>query len=728
MTNNLQTLYCISISFVSLFLVGFPVSAFLFNPKNQELSETTWLVAPFVGLAVIILVLQNFSYLGLPLEKTYYLVWVLAFLFWGLTLKSFSIKVIIKSVPVIVLSAALLVYLFHSIGLIRTGAHDYVGRAWPDQLNYVFLSQFLMHFPLHHESLNPFIHQPSLLKGAYFAATDRVGEAIYQGFIACSTFVDAKTTFEPTILLSPFLIVLAIYLTAKRIFLKTNVALCVAAVSGLLPSLAMIHLENFYSQALATPLLLIWPFIIANMLDHPQWKKICLAALILAAVTSIYTEYYLVFIGLLVVSVFFPLKSAKHFLTRCIYMSSIVIVAILFNPEYFSVFMKIIHKSVSISVLDRIYPWVNSLSGLARLWLGDWVMQLSAASAEVVNVLTCFFVAIALIGLAYETYKQKNNFLFSLCCLTLLPFTIYFAGHHQYHYQYYKLLLSISPLFPLGIALAFQHLKKLRYFQYVILVPLVVFGYLCCGGATLSMVMNSTDINKSFMLERGGNFKLLSADTREIEKKLNNMSGKNILIYWNDEFFEGNFINGWLSYFSRNNYLWLANPIQGDHASPLNELTTADLPEHFLLIAPTSLENFILGKSITKNLQNNTYGIWEIAGKQWALFYYSGDFIKLENISNRPFFSNDNHVQFHLIAGKKGFLTLKLNAYTQTENPFIQLRVTTDKNFSKIFAIHIPREKIILTIPVNIGPNVIKIESINSSIDEPMLQLQNVVF
>jgi hypothetical protein len=90
---------------------------------------------------------------------------------------------------------------------------------------------------------------------------------------------------------------------------------------------------------------------------------------------------------------------------------------------------------------------------------------------------------------------------------------------------------------------------------------------------------------------RGGAHKLLSPSTRRIQDELSAICGEDIYIIYKDNFFNGNYINGWLAYFARKNRVWVANARIGDATigkiihpqKPLHQaflLTSFDLKEH----------------------------------------------------------------------------------------------------------------------------------------------------
>jgi len=607
MHSILITWLSIFIPLGSLFFIGLPVAALL-NTKQQELShQTLWVIAPFLGLAVIVLLLQNLVYLGIPIAKSFYSVWFVAACLWVILIKTDAIKKIVP-IPGLLLFAAFIIYLVHGLGMVVVGPEYYVGHGWYDQFNYVSVSQFLMDHSLLHAHLNDLINQPSALRAFLLIASERIGQDVFQGFVASSLSVSAKTSFEPVILMLPFLTVLVIYEIAKRFFLSRNIALLVAVLAGSLPSLALIHLESFLSQALATPLLLLWPCILVDVFEKINWKTISATALLLSAVASIYAEFYFIFLFLAFcfsVVVSYQNKSIKPVVILFI----IALVALCLNSGFsFHLMEQAVHAIHNRSYV-RIYPWVESLDALHWLWLGEFTLTFKYGWKIVVDSFSIIFFTLAYIGFGIAAYKKRDALSISFFMAILLPIVIWLVSVNQYGYQFYKLLITMSPLFPVGIALACKFLFASRLYCREISAYLSVLLGTLTLSATLFMVLLSTNIDALTYLKRGVGYKLLQTDTREIQDTLSEVSGQDILIVWQDDFRHGDFINGWLTYFARNNRVWLTNSLVGDKNLQPYLADMKSLPKHYLLLtSPT----FHVTQGTTKLWENGTYVLWRI--------------------------------------------------------------------------------------------------------------------
>src|SRR5262245_46317583 len=212
----INTIWCIIIIWISIFFVGIPFN-WLLHGRTWP-GEQAWLEAPFLGIAAIILLLQNLVYLDLPIRYTAPLIWIGGLAGWFWMYRRKQISAVFATLPRTLFCTALAVYLLHGLGLLIIGARFYMGRAWGDQYNYTALAQFLAdeRFSM---SLSEVGHRPYLATALNFKS-DRIGQSVLHSFFAISSLQEAKTLFEPTILLSVALIVFAVYGLGRRFGLQ----------------------------------------------------------------------------------------------------------------------------------------------------------------------------------------------------------------------------------------------------------------------------------------------------------------------------------------------------------------------------------------------------------------------------------------------------------------------------------------------------------------------------
>src|SRR5262249_54063327 len=135
-----------------------------------------------------------------------------------------------------------------------------------------------------------------------FKQYERIGQALLQAFYTVSTFKDAKALFEPTILLLPAMTVLAVYAVCRRLGLAPGWSLLTAVTAALLPGVATMHLDCFLAQSLGTPFLFLFPVALDDLHRRPGWASLLRAAILLAAIISVYVEYLPILLACLALS------------------------------------------------------------------------------------------------------------------------------------------------------------------------------------------------------------------------------------------------------------------------------------------------------------------------------------------------------------------------------------------------------------------------------------------
>jgi hypothetical protein len=611
------------ICLASLYFIGLPAAVWLSSDAGP--SERLWVLAPFLGMAFIVLISQNLIYLGVPIAQSFYWIWAGAVCAWLVMIKKGVIKKL-RPLPIVLLVSACLMYVLHSLGLLVVGPAYYVGHGWYDQFNYVVAAQFLMDHSLPHIMLKDILYQPAIIKALTIITTpeigifaDRIGEVIYQGFVACSSFTDAKSSFEPVILLLPFMIVLVMYEIARRFSLSKNTALIVAVLAASLPSMALIHLESFLSQALAVPLLLLWPCVMKDVFDKPDKKNLFIAATLLALATSLYADYFLIFLMLSCCVWIMHLMQKKQVKSLFIFLLLLGL-SFALNPGFISHIVTITIRALQEKKGINLYPWADSVAGLTWLWLGEITLILKGWWKVFFDSLSVVFFVMAYLGLALNVYKRRDELSVSFLALALLPGLIWLKGSNHYNYQFYKLLISVSPLLPLGITLTLQATLRRGMTSRLIYRDL---GYGFAMGvavvtcaATLMMIAMSAQSETLARLKRGVGYKLLSSDTREIQIRLTALHDQNILIAWRDDFRQGDYINGWLTYFARHNRVWMVNPLIGDKNLGIYLPALQLLPKEYLLVTSVNNSYVPTGSSRAKIWSNDTYQLWRVSYPQ----------------------------------------------------------------------------------------------------------------
>ena len=734
------TIWVVFISFFSMFFIGLPFSILLIHPLREDQTlkagvhsegdrqNDSWVAAPFLGISVIVLVLQNLCYMGLRIGWTFFLLWLVSLFiwFWLVKYRRKRIATLFAAVPKSLFVTGISVYLIHGIGLFLVGASYYVGRAWHDQFNYTITAQFLVDYSTH-SSIESLYGSPCALR-ALGLLSDRIGQSVFHGFLTCSTFTDAKTTFESAILLAPFLIVLAIYQLQRPLALPGKLMIIVSGIAGLLPSVAMVHLESFFSQALAMPFILIWPWFAFEAIRCPDWKRILATALILAAGTSIYTEFYLVFIGigLLLALCNRENRSWKKTFSFCSFFF-VVLLALCMNLGFIGGLVRIIGRINASNVLTGIYPWASSMEGLSRIWLGDLVTRMPFLLQHFLGFGCMILLLLAFLGFGIFSWKTRNGHPMALLILAAFPFLIKIFGGNEHNYQFYKLLLTISPLFLIGVLIVLNEFNKHTalnglLFKRICRCSMTGVMVLICAG-TMEMTLR-TGMGKTLeVIGRGGAHKLQEPSTRKLQNVLSKLSGRDILIAWKDEFFDGCFMRGWLAYFARHNRVWLTNAGLGD-ANLHEHLSKVQNFVQFFLLAP-SFAVSVVGDSAHPVWDNEPYRLWRVSGKNWAVLSEIINPNGLERTAEKQhfFWVGGDATRIKILAGRDGMVILKSTLYAGPGLPSTstrRARLGTNHGWGKNFEFDLREgSEMTVAIPVLEGENEVTIFSLDKpSVDK----------
>ena len=651
------TIQVIFFSLFPLFFFGLPISGLLF--PDEPISER-WVKVPFLGLASTVLITQNLVYIDLPVKESAVWVWCLGIILWVVWLfvilrsnfppPRFSISRHSFLIGITLFS----IYVIQGFGIFGSSARYYVGRAWYDQYNYVVIAQFLTDYPFSTSSIN-LMDQPYAQRGAALKY-DRIGQSVYHAFVLTSASSDAKSTFEVTIFIYPLLTAIAVFWIARSHYSDSR-ALIAMLWAGILPSLTMVHLESFFSQALGTPFLLIFPFFLQNIRGKYSTKATLAAAIILAAGVSIYTEFlllylfefFLVFLAWTAhqqypsISLYWASKRQYHIrfikpekisldtgiqlFTNC---TLLIISSILLNVSFFYGILQISRRANVHGFFSGIYPWGYSLEGIARVWFGDWSVLWPQFSI-LFNILGVVLIVAAYAGLILNWIRQKTYINFTLFCLCALPLGLRMLGQ-GYQYQFYKLLLTISPLFIIGLIYfvsprfslsanrIFSMQKGLKAEKVLLGAAMLI---ILSGGSAFSMAYRSGSGKTLEEVGRGAAHLLLAKETREMQGLLQTTHDKEILISYQDDFYNGNYLRGWLAYFARNNKVYLTDPAIGDTTVQVINMLgphIKELPIGSLIVTSGRFpcHGNVVGEGTKLKLKNDMFQVYEISGSTWA--------------------------------------------------------------------------------------------------------------
>jgi hypothetical protein len=552
-------------------ILGAPVAWLLKGRKPLE--ERDWLVAPFLGVAATVLVLHNGVYLEWTVGRMAPWVWMAAAAGWVWMLRRSGARAAFAACPWPVYLAVVAVFCVHGLGLLTVGARDYLGRASSDQYNYTSLAQFLVDVP-YSTGWEALGHRPYLADGLKLR-DDRIGVMLLQGFFGASLGSGARPLFEPTILLCPAFVVLAVYALGRRLGLGRWYALATAAAGGALPGLAALHLACFMAHALSVPFMLINLYTLHELATAPRWGRLLGTALLLAATTALYTEVAVLLLGLTALCLLGGvLLGTQRVWTGLALLAAVPALSVAVNPLYVPYIVNIYRRiAVPTAASDPLH-YAYRLRGLACLWVNDaWAFLPGRASAAGVGFSVAMTV-LAAAGLVYlggrclrllcsrparadRSYREVCLLGVAALVLALLPVAV-LVRDRQHPYQFLKLLVSVSPLLVLGVAHAWDGLpaaaRAVR--------PLLRWGTLA---ALLAVTATGTGALALATASPGAGFRsaqgtVLGPDYRALTHRLEAVRGGNVVLTCGP----GVFLNSWLSYAARRNDVWLVNPVLND--------------------------------------------------------------------------------------------------------------------------------------------------------------------
>jgi hypothetical protein len=658
------TVWCITVALAGVWWLGVPTQWLLGG--GRPLSGADWVRAPFVGLAVAVLFLQNLVYLGLPVAQTAWVPWAVGSVLWVAFTRSGALRASIDAIPTRLLAAALMVYVVHGSGLVAVGARYYVGEGWPDQIHYAELAYFIGHFPfqldLAHVGLSPCLAEGIALK------SDRIGQSVLQAFLAVSSGTDPKTVFEPLILLAPALTFLAVHELAHRLGFGPRQSLATAAAATLLPAVASLHLESFLSHALGLPFLLLFPLALDDLGERPALGRALCAALLLAGTVAIYTEFTPFLILALLVSLGSALAVRPGRWRRIGWHLAVAGGAALLNPGYLSLMGNVVRRCGAPEACGQTYPWALAIEGWSRVWLGDLAEVQSRGGVSIVRFFTVGMTCLAYFGLwrawcsarrraAREGASEAWRTLAittTIAAIAAAPVFV-LALDDRHPYQVYKLLMSAAPLFALGLAqLPVEPAHRWR--RLIALLPLTLM--LLAGGAgTLRMVLHTSSQQPR---PRSYSALMHSPDMRRLQDLLSRDPTSGVVIAHRHAY-----IATWASYFAREKRIRLCQP--GCFGTILDEVLRREGGSDLGRCAAPAIIVTEPQQKLAPRPEGDLFSlwsgtlvqVWRADSPRWAVPLAVSNPNGLEVLDGAPFFwMGGGPTRIELLTGAPGIVTL----------------------------------------------------------------------
>jgi hypothetical protein len=630
-------LWCLGAAVGSMLVIGLPLRGLL--ARRQGLDEAAWLQIPLVGLAFSLCILQYLVYLDVPVRIGVFVLASAVAALWGLWLWRGPVWSSLRACPAAPFAVAAGVLLIQGTGLLVLGPQAYGGRAWTDRFNYTTMAECFRAegISVSAETLEqrPWLLRVLLLKDL------RIGQSVLQAYHAVLTNQDSVDLFMPTILLGGPLLALALYAAARTMGLGRFPAAVAAALGGLCPGVTTLMLECFQSHALAIPILLSLPTVLALYNARRDPAHLFTAALAGGCLVSIYTELLALLAVLIGFFFLHALTQAPRTVRHCAGFALLAAAPVLFNPWCLHSIVELASSGVMDRpfVLKEAYPWAYESVTLQAVWVGDFTVLQTNRTMQRLGMadalLIVAFGTLGLLALVWRGWRSKTcpggwGLPLALLGLAMIP-AVMLLKDRMHPYQFYKLLVTVSPLLALGAA-AFIWLLVPRLQAWLARWPDVrgatlgaVWGVLLLctavavgGSYKLSKVSSSCQPNF-----RSAQHLVQDPEFLSLRRCLARLHDQNLLYRAKPDGFQ----QFWIMYFGRRNRVWLAEPIHNDGVNveqmvggpPLVDLRT--LPADALVLSPRNTMYLQPPRGLPAQQilwQSDNYVLWKPADRRWA--------------------------------------------------------------------------------------------------------------
>jgi hypothetical protein len=426
------------------------------------------------GLFLVVLVAENLFYLGVPVR-------ISAWLLMGATLvqawfcrhkfitwrRALYLDADIRALPLVVL----LTIGFHGIAPIRQGLESYYGKAYPDQLNYVVLAEFLKDesYKTSQEDIGT---RPWLLRIVGFQESakkvegsnspapelvglkkERIGQSIITAAISVWSGTDAKGGYSATVIFFFATLAICVYVLLRESGTDRFTAGSGALLAVVLPALTRLSLNGFLSQV-AT--LFLFPFfaILLRRRDLSARGFTLFFSLSLAYLIAAYSEiapigFGVLFLGVLIV------RSENFRLKRFMLMSAVLLIALLnicYLPNLIVFLVKQFYIASNDPSMENLMPRMLTLRGWSEVVFG---VVSSPAMALLFDYLAIVLGLLFLVGAIL--LSRRDRLVFGVVLLPVIAVILSLATWSTHAaYPVAKITLSILPILacPVFVALS----------------------------------------------------------------------------------------------------------------------------------------------------------------------------------------------------------------------------------------------------------------------------------
>jgi hypothetical protein len=648
--------------------------------RGEALDESAWIQVPFVGFAFSMIGLQFQLHLDIAVNRGVFGLWAVATVLWLLWLWKGQVRRSFRALPLLPFATAAVVLAVQGWGLFLAGPDDYVGRSWGDQFNYTTMAEcFRYHgFGTTFDNMG---QRPWLLRTVELQH-GRVGQSVLQAYHGVITGMETQSLFMPTSLLSCPLIVLALYACARAVGLDRRQAALAGLFAGLVPGVTMLVQESFQSHGLAISFLLLLSVPLTNYLVQRDAGSLGTAALCLGGLTSIYTDFLLMELVLVVAFLVLAICQRPRSVRRLSGYAVLLAAPWLFNPLHQQLFHFLSPDHLGMTAFTHVYPWAMQPTGMAVLWLGDFCVrpegQAYLPAGVRLGVVIMGGGAVGLLTLAISAtlrwwragrrFDQASGALpLALLGLASIPGLLLFC-EQNYSYQFYKLLLTVSPLYALGVvalgaklAWRIRHLPLAARPQLLVTAAIwlpVLLATAVAAHGSFTIAADSADPHQT---TRTYQHLALDADFRALRQELQSLRGHNLLYRPSPRM--PNYYQLWTMYFGRHNQVWMADPTHNDAVSVLSRPDWAHLgdltklPADCLVLTPRPSMFLQPPRALPEAAivwQSAGHTLWRPGQRPWACIAHVENPNGIEPGDDRTLWLGGGASTYHFFASQAG--------------------------------------------------------------------------
>jgi hypothetical protein len=492
------------------------------------------------GIFLAVLIPQNLIYLGVPVRISAWLLFGVAALQLcrrsrrlGDWIRSVRSNADIRALGVVVL----LTVTFHSVVPVQQGIDSFYGRAGIDQINYVFLAEFLKE-ETYKTDFQDIGLRPWLLMGLSFKH-QRIGQSIITAEISVLSLTNAKNAYTATFIFFLTALAMCFYFLLREIGVDHLAAGLGGFLPAIFPGITHLFLYGFLSQTAA---LFVFAFF-ATLLyrrDLNGRSFTVFFSLGLAYLIAVYSEMAPVGVGCFLLGLIFVRREnfrQKWLMSLC----GSVLVALL-NPFYIYNLICFLSQQYFLALhetsLKEMLPSFLSLRGWSAVLFGPadprWTL--------LVEFCGVVFALLALTG--FLLLPRSEKLVFGSVLLPVVTLAAYLSTRVPLPvYPITKLLFSFSPFAAVFVFSVISRLSStngnriLEQLRTFISVVLVVGAALGSIEEYRQVVANFSD---SGLLREPG--------FMNVCRRLELANNREVLLFDTNRY-----ILGWLCYHARNN-------------------------------------------------------------------------------------------------------------------------------------------------------------------------------